>query len=125
MRREEGDNLQSYECVSWSVSSDAHYGSQFCIADWIWCLVACRSEVVTDEGAFHKFISIAALHTATQHLACPLTLSLRQATSGVFSDCAAYACSPFCLCFFDLYPFNRCAGGVAIEYLAAVDLRGE
>jgi hypothetical protein len=26
--------------------------------------VACRSEVVTDEGAFHKFISIAALHTA-------------------------------------------------------------
>ena len=43
-------------------------------------LVACRSEVVTDEGAFHKFISIAALHTATQHLACPLTLSLRQAT---------------------------------------------
>jgi hypothetical protein len=44
-------------------------------------LVACRSEVVTDEGAFHKFISIAALHTATEHLACPLTLSLRQATS--------------------------------------------
>jgi hypothetical protein len=44
-------------------------------------LVACRSEVVTDEGAFHKFISVAALHTATQHLACPLTLSLRQATS--------------------------------------------
>jgi MFS family permease len=28
-------------------------------------LVACRSEVVTDKGAFHKFISIAALHTAT------------------------------------------------------------
>jgi hypothetical protein len=44
-------------------------------------LVACRSEVVTDESAFHKFISIAALHTATEHLACPLTLSLRQATS--------------------------------------------
>ena len=41
--------------------------------------MACRSEVVTDEGAFHKFISIAALHTATEHLACPLTLSLRQA----------------------------------------------
>jgi hypothetical protein len=44
-------------------------------------LVACRSEVVTDVGAFHKFISVAALHTATQRLACPLTLSLRQATS--------------------------------------------
>jgi uncharacterized protein YbjT (DUF2867 family) len=48
-------------------------------------LVACRSEVVTDEGAFHKFISIAALHTATEHLACPLTLSLRQATRGVWA----------------------------------------
>jgi hypothetical protein len=44
-------------------------------------LVACRSEVVTDEGAIHKFIFIAALQTATEHLACPLTLSLRQATS--------------------------------------------
>ena len=43
--------------------------------------MACRSEVVTDEGAFHKFISIAALHTATEDLACPLTLSPRQATS--------------------------------------------
>ena len=43
--------------------------------------MACRSEVVTDEGAFHKFMSIAALHTATQHLACPLTSFLRQATS--------------------------------------------
>jgi hypothetical protein len=44
--------------------------------------VACRSEVVTDEGAFHKFISIA--HCAgLEHLACPLTLSLRQATSCV------------------------------------------
>ena len=42
--------------------------------------MACRSEVVTDEGAFHKFISIAALHTATEDLACPLTLSPRQAT---------------------------------------------
>ena len=48
--------------------------------------MACRSEVVTDEGAFHKFISIAALHTATEHLACPLTLSLRQATSQYLSD---------------------------------------
>ena len=54
-------------------------------------LVACRSEVVTDEGAFHKFISIAALHTATEHLACPLTLSLRQATSGTP---APFACVP-------------------------------
>jgi hypothetical protein len=43
--------------------------------------MACRNEVVTDEAAFHKFISIAALHTATQHLACPLTVSLRRATS--------------------------------------------
>jgi hypothetical protein len=40
--------------------------------------VVCRSEVVTDEGAFHKFISIAALHRATEHLACPLTSSPRQ-----------------------------------------------
>jgi chloride channel protein, CIC family len=43
--------------------------------------VACRSEVVTDEGAFHKFISIAALHRATEHLACPLTFSPRQAAA--------------------------------------------
>src|SRR5438067_12237812 len=49
-------------------------------------LVACRSEVVTDEGAFHKFISIAALHTATEDLACPLTLSPRQATSCIILD---------------------------------------
>jgi hypothetical protein len=51
-------------------------------------LVTCRSKVVTDEGAFHKFISIAALHTATKHLPGPLTLSPRQATrvSGR-SDC--------------------------------------
>jgi hypothetical protein len=46
-------------------------------------LVACRSKVVTDEGAFQKFISIAALHTATKHLPGPLTLSPRQATSGI------------------------------------------
>jgi hypothetical protein len=38
--------------------------------------MAYRSEVVTDEGALHKFISIAALHTVTEHLACPLTNSL-------------------------------------------------
>jgi hypothetical protein len=44
-------------------------------------LVACRSKVVTDGGAFHKFISIAALHTATKHIPGPLTLSPRQATS--------------------------------------------
>lgn len=48
--------------------------------------MACRSEVVTDEGAFHKFIFIAALHTATEYLACPLTLSLRQATSNPYSS---------------------------------------
>jgi hypothetical protein len=43
--------------------------------------VACRSEVVTDEGALHKFISRTALHRATEHLACPLTFSPRQAAA--------------------------------------------
>jgi hypothetical protein len=41
-----------------------------------WHIRALGSEVVTDEGALHKFISIAALHTVTEHLACPLTNSL-------------------------------------------------
>jgi hypothetical protein len=44
-------------------------------------LVACRSKVATDEGRFYKFISIAALHTATKHFPGPLTLFPRQATS--------------------------------------------
>jgi hypothetical protein len=53
-------------------------------------LVACRSEVGADEGAFHKFISIAAQHTAIEHLARPLTLSLRQATR----LCKSFFCEP-------------------------------